>query len=320
MTFRIPYIDQCAHYRALKPEIDEAIARVANSGRYIGGEELERFEDGLARFIGSPHVVGVGSGYDAMFLTLKVMGIGPVHKVRVDRYTHKSTWAAVVALGATPDETHWKPDLRLATHMNGAMQDFPHKLDMPLVEDACQALGARDTLGNAAGTVGDAGCFSFHPLKVLSCMGTGGAVATKHWWLAERIRELRNHGGNEGMAYYGVNSRLDTIQAAILNAKLPHLPRFIRRRREIAALYDAKLKIRGKPRQPQSNQAFDVYSSYVIEGGPFLLRSLRAEGIEAFSHIRSDRVSLPIYPEMPDEHIEEVADAVNRHAGTDNRA
>lgn len=181
---------------------------------------------------------------------------------------------------------------------------------MAIIEDACQALGASFE-GKKAGSFGVMGCFSFHPLKVLSCAGDGGAIATNDTALNARLRILRNHGEDTG---YGVNSRLDNIQAAILNVKLPYLDKWIAKRRYIAAIYETELPVWvRKPPAPSDGPNFDTYSSYVICGSPELLAHLRDKGIECFSHIRDDIISLPIYPEMKQAHIAMVLAAVKSY-------
>jgi dTDP-4-amino-4,6-dideoxygalactose transaminase len=145
-------------------------------------------------------------------------------------------------------------------------------------------------------------------MKVLGCAGDGGAIVTSDDDLSDKLRALRNHGGGKG---YGVNSRLDNLQAAILNVKLPYLDKWIARRREIAAIYHLGLpEWVKKPPPPEEGPYFDTYSSYVIGGSPELLAHMRYKGIECFSHVRDDVVSLPIYPEMKDAHIAMVIAAV----------
>ena len=312
MNWKVRYIDLGAQYQALKPEIDAAMHRVMASGRYINGEETERFEEALARYLGVKHVIGVGNGYDALLLSLKVIGIRQSSSVFVSPYTHISTRAAVCNLQGKVEFSSAK-DASIVVHMNGRINEdvLPPLIKWPLIEDACQAIGA-SLDGTKSGGWGLLGCFSFHPMKVLSCAGDGGAICTSYAELNKRLRDLRNHGGEKG---YGVNSRLDNIQAAILNVKLPHLDGYIKRRRKIAAIYERELpEWVKKPPAPSDGPYFDTYSSYVIGGSPELLAHLRGNGIECFSHIRTDVVSLPIYPEMKDAHIAMVVAAVKAYA------
>lgn len=310
MNWKVPYIDLGAQYQSLKPELDDAMQRVMASGRYVNGEETERFETALAKYLGVKHVVGVGNGYDALFMALTALNIYEEMHVWTDDYTHVSTHAAIDNVGATVSFTDSDASAWVPVHMNGRCErilDTP----FPCIEDACQAIGSTYE-GIKAGTMGDAGCFSFHPMKVLGCAGDGGAICTNDDDLNDKLRALRNHGGGKG---YGVNSRLDNIQAAILNVKLPHLNDWIHKRRSIAAIYEAELPawVR-KPPAPSDGPYFDTYSSYVIGGSPEFLAHMRGMDIECFSHIRTDVVSLPIYPEMKDAHLAMVVAAVKAYA------
>lgn len=205
--------------------------------------------------------------------------------------------------------------------MNGRVNDLHMTFGKyAIIEDSCQAIGSSCEIKDMsfkAGTYGAMGCFSFHPMKVIGCYGDGGAVCTGDPDLAQSVRSMRNHGGGYG---YGVNSRLDNLQAAILNVKLPFLDSFIQRRREIAQRYEDELpQWVEKPPAPSDGPYFDTYSSYVIGGSPELLAHMRGMGIECFSHIRKDVVSLPIYPEMKDGHIAMVCAAVKAYENTSHR-
>ena len=307
MNWKVPYIDLGAQYESLKDEIDEAMQRVMASGRYINGEETERFEKSLAKYLGVKHVIGVGNGYDALFLALNELGVDRRGEVHADAYTHISTHAAFSNLGAKIGYGD-TVDVDIVVHMNGRFnnRDWGHVM----IEDSCQALGTKFQ-DKYAGTFGIMGCFSFHPMKVLSCAGDGGAICTNDDDLNTRLRELRNHGGGKG---YGVNSRLDNIQAAILNVKLPYLDKWIARRREIASIYETELPPWvTKPPAPSNGPYFDTYSSYVIGGSPEMLSHMRNKGIECFSHIRTNLLSLPIYPEMKEAHQAMVIAAVRSY-------
>lgn len=316
MTWKVPYIDLGSQYQSLKPELDAAMQRVMATGKYTSGPETEAFEESLARYLGVKHVIGCGNGYDAIFMSLKVAGIGGEsgdrNSVGTVTYTHISTHSAIEAVGARIVKGEGGLlDAIVPVHMNGrvAAEWYGWKRKI-MIEDACQAIGASHE-ERKAGTVGTMGCFSFHPMKVLGCAGDGGGIATNDSELNEKLRCLRNHGGGKG---YGVNSRLDNIQAAILNVKLPYLDKWIAKRRSIAAIYEHELPpwVK-KPPAPSDGPYFDTYSSYVIGGSPELLKHLRDKGIECFSHIRTDVVSLPIYPEMKDSHIAMVVAAVKAY-------
>ena len=309
MNWKVPYIDLGAQYESLKDEIDEAMQRVMASGRYINGEETEIFERSLARYLGVKHIIGVGNGYDALYLSIKASGTKQASTILTDEYTHISTHAAIHNNGHSIYYQFGLADSFIPVHMNGRFNSGVLR-NIPLVEDACQALGASYD-GRKAGTIGMMGCFSFHPMKVLSCAGDGGAICTNDDALDTRLRELRNHGGGKG---YGVNSRLDNLQAAILNVKLPYLDKWIARRREIASIYETELPPWvTKPPAPSNGPYFDTYSSYVIGGSPEMLSHMRGRGIECFSHIRTNLLSLPIYPEMKEAHQAMVIAAVRSY-------
>lgn len=309
MTWRVPYIDLPAQYEWLKTDLDAAFERVMSSGGFILRDDVRVFEERMAAYLGVKHVIGVGSGYDALFLALKALGIGAGDRVLTESYTHISTHAAIVNCGAEAVLDRGSSPIKavVPVHMNGRVRDAADYYGRPVVEDACQAIGAAYK-GRKAGTFGVLGCFSLHPMKVLGCAGDGGFIATNDGELDERLRLMRNHGGGKR---YGYNSRLDTLQAAILNVKMEHLALFIARRREIAAQYERFIAICPKPPAPDDGDHFDVYSSYVIGGNPALLNHMRESGIECFSHVKDDCVSLPIYPEMTDEQVRDVAETVN---------
>jgi dTDP-4-amino-4,6-dideoxygalactose transaminase len=290
----IPQANPGAGYRALKPEIDDAVARALSSGWYILGSELRAFEAEFAAWLGTTAVVGCGNGTDAIALALRGLGIGPGATVVTVSHTAVATVAAIEMAGATPilidiDPVHYTMD-------PGALQDVlehpptnlpPIKAVLPvhlygqpadldcivplcrahgvaLVEDCAQAHGAR-LHGKRVGTFGDAATFSFYPTKNLGALGDGGAVATNNPALAGRIAALRQYGWQK---HYisdetGVNSRLDEIQAAILRVKLAHLERQNARRSEIAAAYTDALG--GGRLQPprQRDDTGHVYHLYV---------------------------------------------------------
>lgn len=272
----IPFLDLGAAYRELQPEIDAAVARTLASGYYIGGPEVEAFEEEFATYCGTSHAVGVANGLDALHLTLRAMGVGPGDEVIVPSNTYIATWLAVSQCGATPvavepNERTYNidPDLIEAAitprtriimpvHLYGQPADMDpilaiaRKHGLRVLEDGAQAHGARYK-GQRLGAHGDAVAWSFYPGKNLGAMGDGGAVTTNDAQLADRLRVLRNYGSrvkyvNEVQGY---NSRLDPLQAAILRVKLAHLDEWNARRQTIAARYQAafELVITSKARQ-----------------------------------------------------------------------
>ena len=262
----IPFLDLKSPYLELKQELDEAIARVVSSGWFIGGGEVDQFEEDYAQYCGAAHAVGVANGLDALHLALRAMDVGPGDEVIVPSNTYIATWLAVSQCGATPVPV--EPDARtynidpalieaaitprtkviLPVHMYGQPADMDpilaiaRKHGLRVLEDGAQAHGARYK-GQRLGAHGDAVAWSFYPGKNLGAMGDGGAVTTNDPQLADRIRVLRNYGSrvkyvNEVQGY---NSRLDPLQAAILRVKLAHLDEWNARRSAIAACYQQGL-------------------------------------------------------------------------------
>lgn len=262
----IPFLDLKAPYLELKQELDEAIARVVSSGWFIGGPEVEQFEEDYASYCGATHAIGVANGLDALHLALRAMDVGPGDEVIVPSNTYIATWLAVSQCGAKPVAV--EPDARtynidpalieaaitprtkviLPVHLYGQPADLDSILaiarrhGLKVLEDGAQAHGARYK-GQRLGAHGDAVAWSFYPGKNLGAMGDGGAVTTNDPEIADRIRVLRNYGSrvkyvNEVQGY---NSRLDPLQAAILRVKLAHLDEWNARRSAVAAQYQAGL-------------------------------------------------------------------------------
>jgi dTDP-3-amino-3,4,6-trideoxy-alpha-D-glucose transaminase len=258
----IPYLDLKALPEELGGELERTVARVAASGWYLLGPELEGFEREFAAYCGTRHCVGVGSGMSAIELVLLAAGVGPGDEVIVPAYTWIATWLAVSRTGATPvpvdaDETTYNLDAGLIeralsdrsaaivpVHLRGepaemdAVAAIAADADLVVVEDAAQAHGARHR-GRRVGSLGKAGAFSFYPTKNLGCLGDGGAVTTDDDGLAARVRLLRNYGmeNRYEIELAGVNSRLAEIQAAVLRLLLPRLDGWNQTRALLAAVY-----------------------------------------------------------------------------------
>lgn len=241
---------------------------VLETAAFIGGPALSRFERAFAQYIGVDHAIGVANGTDALELALRTAGIGPGDEVILPTNTFIATAEAISAVGARPcfvdvDEQDLLLDLERAkeavtdktkaivpVHLFGQMVSmgpllaFAKAHGLLVIEDAAQAHGAEDTGGRKAGSLGDFGCFSFYPGKNLGAYGDGGAVVTPDGAHATMLRVLSNHGRAEsgGHTHVGRNSRLDGLQAAILDAKLKHLDTFNRERREAAVRYDVLLE------------------------------------------------------------------------------
>jgi dTDP-4-amino-4,6-dideoxygalactose transaminase len=290
----IPQANPGAGYRALKAEIDEAVARVLSSGWYILGSELRAFEAEFAAWLGVSSVIGCGNGTDAIALALRGLGVGPGCSVVTVSHTAVATVAAIEMTGATPvlvdiDPVHYTmdpdalrrvleqpsaglPKIRavVVVHLYGQTADLARIVPLcrehgvAVIEDCAQAHGAR-LYGKRVGTFGDAATFSFYPTKNLGAFGDGGAVAVPDPGLAQRIAALRQYGWHRHYISdeVGVNSRLDEVQAAILRVKLGYLDRQNARREQIAAAYTAALE-GGSLRPPQQRADADhVYHLYV---------------------------------------------------------
>lgn len=250
-----PFLDLRPATGEVRAEIDEAVARVLDSGRYVLGSEVEAFEREFAAHCGARHCVGVASGLDALTLLLRALGIGEGDEVIVPSNTYIATWLAISAAGARPVPA--EPDAEtynldperaeaavtartraiLAVHLYGrradmtALGEVAGRHGLHLLADAAQAHGARYD--------GYPSAFSFYPTKNLGALGDAGAVVTEDRALAEKIRVLGNYGSREKYFHEtrGVNSRMDPIQAAVLRVKLPRLEAWNQRRRQIAARY-----------------------------------------------------------------------------------
>jgi dTDP-4-amino-4,6-dideoxygalactose transaminase len=243
----------------LRAELDAAIARVLDSGRFILGPEVGAFEDELAGYCGSAHAIGVANGTEALTIALRAMGIGPGDDVVVPSFTFFATAEAVVPTGARPVFCDVDPDTAcvtaetvraaltpatravVAVHLFGNVAPVAEieALGVPVLEDAAQAAGSRSTAGRP-GALGSAATFSFFPSKNLGGFGDGGAITTADGALAERVRMLRFHGSRDKVTHehVGYNSRLDELQAAILRVQLPHLDDWAGGRRAAARHYE----------------------------------------------------------------------------------
>jgi dTDP-4-amino-4,6-dideoxygalactose transaminase len=263
MSTAIPWASPLAQYRAHQAPIQGAINRVLESGTYILGAEVEAFELTFADFCGGGHAVGVGSGTDALILALKALGIGPGDEVVTVSHTAVATVAAILAVGATPvlvdiDELYFTLDPTgleavvtprcravIAVHLYGQAADLDPIVDLArthrlaIIEDCAQACGGHYR-GRRLGSIGDVGCFSFYPTKNLGAIGDGGIVLAREQKIVDRIRRLRQYGWDDARQTHeaGLNSRLDPLQAAILQVKLSHLDQDNSRRAAIARQYE----------------------------------------------------------------------------------
>jgi dTDP-4-amino-4,6-dideoxygalactose transaminase len=263
------FLDLTLQYNSIKGEIDAAVKRVLDNAAFIGGKEVEEFEKEITQFLGVKDAIGVNSGTDALFLSLKALNIGQGDEPITTPFTFIATAGTIANCGAKPVFVDINPETFnidpskieekitertkaiLPVHLFGQMADMDkimeiaRKHNLFVIEDAAQAIGAEHK-GEKAGTIGDFGCFSFFPSKNLGAFGDGGMVVTNNEELANKIRLLKNHGSSPKEKYLnliiGTNSRLDAIQAAILRVKLKYLSKWSKERAEKADYYNEKLK------------------------------------------------------------------------------
>jgi dTDP-3-amino-3,4,6-trideoxy-alpha-D-glucose transaminase len=310
----IPAFDPRTPVLPLRAEIDDAVARVLDSGAFILGPEVAAFEAAFAEMLGVKHVVGVANGTEAITIALRALGVGPGDEVIVPSFTFFASAEAIPPTGATPvfcdvDEgtrcvtaetvkAAMTPRTKavLVVHLFGNVAPVAEieALGVPVVEDAAQATGAEGltAAGELAqvGTLGALGTFSFYPSKNLGGFGDGGAIATDDDAFADRARLLRLHGSRAKDTYLevGYNSRLDAIQAAILGVLLPHLPVWVAHRRAAAARYRASVMegVVGQPvAGPGTNPAWNLWVVTHPEADRLAV-GLQERGIEARAYYR----------------------------------
>jgi dTDP-3-amino-3,4,6-trideoxy-alpha-D-glucose transaminase len=323
----VPFVDLDAAYRELEQRIDDAAKRVLGSGRFILGAEVEDFERAFAEHVGARHCIGVGNGLDALTLVLAAVGVGRGDEVIVPAATFVATWLAVSRVGATPvpvavDEATFTVDpvaleaaitdwtravvpVHLYGHPAdlGAIAGIAREHDLPVIDDAAQAHGARYR-GRPIGTLTSASAFSFYPTKNLGAMGDAGAVTTNDDGIADRLRTLRNYGEHEKgrSERLGWNSRLDPIQAAILGVKLDRLAAWNSRRRRIAARYRKGLSGLGWLTLPvEAPWATHVYHLFVVRAPSRaqLVEHLAASSIDTAVHYPLPPYRQPVYRDLP---------------------
>ena len=273
----------------LGEQLDTAVLQVLRSGQYIGGGVIAAFEQAFATAVGTPYAVGCNSGTDALILALRGLGIGPGDEVITCSFSFFATAEAISAVGATPvfvdvEESTYLINLEqleaaitpatralMPVHLFGRPVDMERvcaiaaRHNLKVVEDCAQASGA-SWAGRPVGSWGDVGCFSFFPTKNLGGAGDGGAVTCRDEALAQRMRELAVHGMPRRYLHteLGYNSRLDAIQAAVLNVKLPHLERWIEQRSAIAARYHNELANAGAMQLPDRGPEGHSWNQYVV--------------------------------------------------------
>lgn len=307
-----------------KEEMDSEIQRVLGSGDLILREDVEKFETKFAQFVGKKYAVGLNSGTDALYLALWALGIGQGDKVIVPSHTFVATLQVVNQLGATPVLVdigeNWKKHLSkkvkalIPAHITGKVLQW--ETDLPMIDDSAQALGA---IGATRGLVQ---CYSFYPAKILGAYGDAGAITTDDEGLANEIRELRNHYKKD-YTKWGINSRLDNLQAAVLNVKLKYLPQALTRRREIAERYLEQLQGVGLP----ENTYGRVWQDFVIqtEKRDELFDYLKEGGIETMKNeypfpikklpksvkYESETLRIPCNENLTDLEVSEIIEKIN---------
>ena len=366
----VPLLDLHRQYVTLKAEMDRAVLAVVEHGKFILGPEVTRLEQEIAKLCGVKHAIGVASGTDALLIALRAVGVKPGDEVVTSDFSFFASAGVIARLGARPVFVDIEPDTYnidanlietaitprtraiMPVHLFGQLADMDpileiarrHKLSV--IEDAAQAIGA-EYKGRPAGSLGDLGCFSFYPSKNLGGGGDGGMIVTNNDDYARLCRSLRVHGENPKYFHHlvGYNSRLHTLQAAMLLVKLPHLRQWSEKRREHAGLYDRAFAGVSGLRTPvvKDYSTFHIFNQYtlasprrerILEGLkkaeighciyyplPFHRQVCFAElGYAADSLPESNRAaaevfSIPIYPEMTRAEQDEVIATVRKIAG-----
>lgn len=362
----VPFVDLKAQYETIAPEVDTAIRRVVTDADFILGLDVELLEQEFAQFSGADYAVGVDSGTSALELALRAHGIGEGDEVITVSHTFIATVSAISSTGARPvlvdidQDTYNIDPARIESaitprtraivpvHLYGQPADMDsilaiaRKHNLVVIEDACQAHGAIYK-GKRTGSIGDSGCFSFYPGKNLGAYGDAGMVVTSERQVAERLKLLRNYGQPQKYLHttMGYNRRLDTLQAAVLRVKLPHLDEWNSARRRAARLYGELLKDVDAITMPYTaEESSHVYHLFVVRHPrrDDLLNYLRERGVSASLHyptpvhlqqcyadlklgpgslpvtesLAARVISLPMFAEITDEQIEYVCEQVRR--------
>ena len=362
---QVPPFSLSQQINDLGTDLEEAVLQVLRSGQYIGGAQLNAFEDAFATSVDTSHAVGCNSGTDALILALRALKIGPGDEVITCSFSFFATAEAISAVGAKPvfvdvDPATYLIDLDrieaaitpatkalMPVHLFGRPVDMTrlmaiaeaHRLNV--VEDCAQATGARWN-GQPVGSFGDVGCFSFFPTKNLGAAGDGGAATTNDAGLAQTMRELAVHGMPKRYLHtaLGYNSRLDAIQAAVLNVKLPHLADWVRRRSAIAARYREQLAgLQGlslpsdEPGHSWNqfvvriNSDRDAFKQILQDSGvsTIIYYPIPIHSQPAYAHLRQQTgplpiteqlcqqvLSLPIFPELTDQQQQTVIETLRK--------
>jgi len=362
---QVPLLDLKREYQSLKSEIDQAVSAVMGATQYINGPQVKQFEEAVAKYCGCRHAIGVASGTDALLLSMRAVGVGPGVEVITTTFSFFATAGTIHNLGARPvfvdiDGETFNLDVGqlekkitsktraiMPVHLFGQCADMDAILEIAaghnlvVIEDAAQSISAKYK-GRMSGSMGQLGCFSFYPTKNLGAPGDGGMIVTQSDELNELLRRLKAHGAK--VKYHheevGYNSRLDTLHAAVLGAKLPHLDEWSSARRDNAAYYDQRFagsRVRAPKRE---DYAYHIYNQYTlkVDNRDALREHLKEKGIgfeiyypvplhlqECFKYlgyregdlpvaerIAKQVISIPIYPQLRAEEREFVADTILR--------
>lgn len=311
----ISLVDLTAQYHSIKEEIDAAVMSTLESGHFILGPQVSKFEESVATYLGVTHAIGLASGTDALVIALRALNIGEGDEVIIPAYTFFATAGTVMSVGAKPvivdvDPQSYQIDVNkieatvtsktkaiIPVHLYGhpaemsPILEIARRHNLKVIEDNAQGYGA-EYIGKKTGSLGDVGCLSFFPTKNLGAYGDGGMVVTNDPALAERMRMLRTHGWKK--KYYseevGYNSRLDALQAAILQAKLPHLDTWNDKRRELSQRYNEHLAPLGVVTPVEREWAKHVYHLYII-------RTEKRDELQLF--LKQKRIASEVYYPLP---------------------
>jgi len=367
----IKMVDLHKQYLRIKPEIDKAIEDVLTSTAFIQGPQVTAFADALAKYAGAGKVIPCANGTDALQIAMMALGLRPGDEVIVPVHTYVATAEVIALLGLIPvfadvDESTFNIDIHqikkvitrktkaiVPVHLYGQCADMEpilkiaHDHNLHVIEDAAQALGAeytfKDGTRKKAGTMGIIGTTSFFPSKNLGCYGDGGAIFTDSPEMAEKIKMIANHG--QRIKYHhdiiGVNSRLDTLQAAILNVKIKYLAAYTEKRNTVADFYDANLSTAHLHTPVRAKNSTHVFHQYTIRmkdwnredfqkhltanGVPFIIyypiplhlqkayrRPDFGEGsFPVTERLSKNVISLPIHTEMDQEELEFICKTIN---------
>lgn len=361
---KIPLLDLKAQYQSIEEEIHEAIDRVFESGQFILGPEVVKLEEEIAQYIGTEYAIAVANGSDALTLILKAWGIGAGDEIITSPYTFFASAECASHVGATPvfldiDSVTYCLDVEkieqaitprtkaiIPVHIFGhacemdKIMEIADKHNLLVLEDACQAIGGKYK-GKKLGSIGHASAFSFFPTKNLGCYGDGGIITTNNKELAEKLKILRVHGSSPKYYHsmFGSNSRLDALQAAMLQVKLPKLDAWNNKRRYNASLYNKLINNANVIKPEEAKYVESVYHLYMIqvEDRDSFRTYMETKGIttgvyypvplhlqEVYKDlgykegdlpicekIGPKAVAIPMYPELTEEQIKYIAETIN---------